>query len=384
MACLQSRFVTLGAALLLTGCSFASNALFPSLEPNAQAGKGQVERTDVIAGDTYGGPPAMGNTNFEPGSVTPGQSTGTFVGRKVDTYRDELRQLQGTIRQRNSLLQGLRNDTARDSLAYHELVAAINTRLQLGTTPGNPVLVTKWNQATNQLTQINDDVVKMNQLSTQVASDSAMAAYLLDSVRAAFTLQGAVEEDHRQLRILEDETNQTVVLIERLLGELSGDITRQQQYVSNEKGNLNTMAVAIQSGQMYGGSLANRARGTSAQMASLSPGMGMPAGGGAVSAGQRPLVVIRFDRPNVAYEQPLYNAINKALERRPGATFDLVAVAPSSAGAGQAVLGGNAARRNAEQVMRSLNNMGLPADRVRLSSMNSASAVSPEVHVYVR
>ncbi|MEO5372824.1 MAG: hypothetical protein H7840_00945 [Alphaproteobacteria bacterium] len=369
--------------MLLAGCSFASDALFPSITGGETVAAPAPARFDAIVAEAagssaYGTPPAMGSTNFEPPSVTPGRATGTFVGHKVQTYRDELRQLQNTIKGRNNGLQNLRNQTARDSLGYHETVAAINAKLQLGTTPGNPVLVEKMKASENQLNLINADIVRMNQLATDVAADSSMAAYLLDSVRAAFNLQGAVEEDHRQLRILEDETNQTVVLIERLLTELSTDITRQQQYLANEKSNLNTLAVAIQNGQLYGTSLANKIRAGAPQMPSSAP-----ANVAGVTS-QRPLVVIRFDRPNVAYEQALYQAVGKALERKPGATFDLVAVTPSTSGAGQASITANAARRNAEAVLRSLNNMGLPADRVRMSAMNSTSATSSEVHIYVR
>src|SRR3546814_6499297 len=48
--------------------------------------------------------------------------------------------------------------------------------------------------------------------------------------------------------------------------------------------------------------------------------------------------VIRFDRPNVQYEQPLYSAVSRALERRPDAFFDVVAVSPQSGNAGRAAL----------------------------------------------
>jgi hypothetical protein len=44
----------------------------------------------------------------------------------------------------------------------------------------------------------------------------------------------------------------------------------------------------------------------------------------------------------------------------------------------------NASRRNAEGVLRSLTNMGLPADRVSLSATSSPSANVAEVHVYIR
>jgi hypothetical protein len=44
----------------------------------------------------------------------------------------------------------------------------------------------------------------------------------------------------------------------------------------------------------------------------------------------------------------------------------------------------NTSKRNAESVLRSLSDMGLPLDRVRLSAMTSGQAASNEVHIYVR
>jgi len=74
---------------------------------------------------------------------------------------------------------------------------------------------------------------------------------------------------------------------------------------------------------------------------------------------------------------PLYQALSRALERRPDAVFDLVAVSPQ---------GGNPAnaRQNAEAVYESMTNMGLPSERVAMAAMGSTSASTPEVHIYVR
>lgn len=379
MALSKNRFLAFGVAFALSGCSFASDALFPSL--GGESSDIPASQAEMNTDPTVGPPPALGSTNFEPGRITPGQPTGTFVGQKVATFRNELRQLQETIRQRNQTLQNIRNQTVQDSQRYHETVATINARLQVGTTPGNPVLQQSWGQAQQQLDAINADIAAMNELATRVASDSAMAAYLMDSIRAAYGLSGAVEEDHRQLNILEDEANQTTVLIERLLSELSQDIARQQNYVANERGNLNALALGIKSGQLYGASLGNQAAVRTAALAAPAASALPPA---ANLAGQRPLVVIRFDRPNVAYEQALYQAVSRAIERRPDATFDLVAVASTTGSAGERALGVASSRRNAEQVMRSLTDMGLPGDRIRMSGMASPTATSNEVHLYVR
>jgi hypothetical protein len=370
MAFQKMHVAALSAVLLLGACSFADDALFPTLsasDPKAGA-------APAPAGQ--GAPPALGTSNFETVSVTPGQPTGTFVGQKVSALRGDLQQLQSTIGRQNSALQQLRNETVQNSQRYYGTVAAINTRLQTGTTPGNPILMQQWNGAQAELDRISDETLKMNRLANEVAASSALSSYLLESVRAARGLSGAVDEDHRQLRILEDETNRTVVLIERLLTELTSDINRQQQYVANERSNLNVLALAIKNGQLYGTSLASAmaAPGTTTDAASLAL---MPA--------DRPLVVIRFDRPNVPYENALYTAVKSALDRRPSSVFDVVAVSPATGTtAGQAALSSTTARRNAEAVVRSLTNMGLPPSRIRLSASSTGTANIGEVHVFVR
>ena len=95
-------------------------------------------------------------------------------------------------------------------------------------------------------------------------------------------------------------------------------------------------------------------------------------------------MVIRFDRPNSAYEDALYTAVKGALDRRPSAVFDVVAVSPSAGSPGAAALSETTARRNADAVVRSLSQMGLPADRIRISSLSSPDAHTGEVRVFVR
>lgn len=365
MAFNKTQTVAILAALLLGGCKAADQAMFPPLAPAADTSASASQQ-----------PPELGTTTFAAPKVTSGEPTGTFVGQKVVALRGDLQQLQTTLGNQSSQLQQIRAQTVQDSQGYHGTVAAIEARLQVGTTPGNPILVQQWNDAQGALDRLNEDILKMNRLSTEVASTSGMAAYLLDSVRAARSLSGAVDEDHRQLRVLEDDTNGTTVLIERLLTELSTDVQRQQQYVANERGNLNTLAVAIKNGQLYGSSLANTALAPQGSIAPTQPS--------AVATSDRPLVVIRFDRPNIAYEDALYTAVKSALDRRPSAVFDVVAVSPSTGTPGRAALSETAARRNAEAVVRSLSQMGLPADRVRISSLSSPDASSGEVRVFVR
>jgi hypothetical protein len=347
-----------GILLLLGACSYSENAVAPA-----------------VTGETgTENPQQLGTGNFEPAGVTPGTPTGTAVGQRVEQLRGELARLQGLVRDQNSRLQSIRALTTQNALTYHGLVGAINSKLQLGTTPGNPILVDQWNRAQTQLELVSNDLGQMNSLSNDVAQSASLSTYLLDTERATYTISGAVDEDHAQLRVLEDETSQTVVLIDRLLSELTQDIVRQSNYLSNERSNIQVLALAINSGEPYGTSLANRAY--SVPMQPSAPGTGIATG--------RPLVVIRFDTENVDYEPALFSAVSAALDRRPNAAFDVVAVASAIGTSGEIAINANASRRNADAVLRSLASMGLPADRVSVSSATSPAAQANEVHIFVR
>lgn len=376
------RFLVLGAALTLSACSYGDNELWPSsdsaadqasAEASGQTTEGADSKVQVIGG----GQPPIGASTFVPPGVTPGEPTGTFVGKKVVELRDELARLQNSIAQQNDELQRLRTDLVQNSQQYHGTIAAVNARLQVGTTPGNPILVQQFKSAQADLDRIANEINKMNNLVAAVANNSTLSAYMAEAARAAFSVSGAVDEDHRQLAILEDEVNRTAVLIDRLLKELTSDVRRQTNYVTTERANLNLISAGIKSGEFFGGSLVNKAVLSNAGQMNTA---GVPLN----TVGRTPLVVIRFDRADVPYEQALYTAVSKTLERRPDALFDLVAVAPVTGGAARIALNSQKARQHAENVMRKLIEMGLPPNRVAVSAKTQQMIANNEVHLYVR
>ena len=390
------RTIVAGAVLLLPACAFTEDTLWPSLSGGdpAASKKAQSVQTQTATAQPVSAsaaapssptvivaqqPPPLGTTNFEPSGVTPGQPTGTFVGQKVVELREELKRLQASISDHNGQLQQLRGKIVGNSQRYHGTIAAVNARLQVGTTPGNPILVQQFNSAQADLDRIAGDITEMNALGARVSNNSTMSSYLAESAKAAFSVSGAVDEDHRQLAILEDEVNRTDVLIARLLKEVSDDVRRQTNYVATERSNLNLISAAIRSGEIFGGSLVQKA------LVTATAGQnGNIAARPMDTAGKRPLVVIRFDRAKVPYQQALYHAVSRVLEQRPDAVFDLVAVAPIEGGTARVALNSNKARRHAEEVLRSLTEMGLPAARVAVSAKTLASAKTSEVHLYLR
>ena len=357
----DTRFwaVIAGAVFTLSSCGFAEDVFWPSLtgeEPSGRPDRSserqperQAPRRAAPGTLAQSAQPPLGTTNFQPSGVTSGASTGTAVGKKAEALREELRQLQASVAQHNAQLQQLRAKMVQDSQGYHGTVAAINARLQVGTTPGNPILVQQLNSARSEIDRLGTDIGEINRLGTMVSEDSTKSGFMSESARAAFRLSGAVDEDHRQLAILEDEINRTVVLIDRLLKEVAEDVRRQTNYVATERSNLNLLSTGVVSGEIYGASLVNRA------MLSRAIAHGAP------------LAMAPLDTT-----------------RRPEAAFDLVSVAPASGGAARIALNSNKARRHAEGVLRSLIEMGLPPGRVAVSAKTSGTVRINEVHLYLR
>ena len=122
--------------------------------------------------------PPLGSGNFVPSGVTPGTPTGTFVGKKVVELRGELNRLQSNISQQNGELQKLRGQLVANSRQYHGTIAAVNARLQVGTTPGNPILVQQFKSAQGDLSRVAEDIAEMNTLATSIGSSSTMSSFL--------------------------------------------------------------------------------------------------------------------------------------------------------------------------------------------------------------
>ncbi|MGE4062170.1 MAG: hypothetical protein AB7E79_02280 [Rhodospirillaceae bacterium] len=346
-------------AITLAGC--AGQGVTPASAADATAGAAPGRQIAAAAVESSGLAPAASSSNrFGP----------TAVGQKAAQLRADFEKLRANTVTRSEQLEVIRKQTIANVNAYHALIGSIRSRLQMGSTPGNPELLANWNSAQTQLTQIDADIATLNQLSSQVSSDAGASAFILENIRAAYGLSGALEDDHRQLRMLEDEVNQNAIVIDRALLDLNAEIGRQQQYVSTERNSLVELAAEINAGQSYPATAGGGIRRSV-------PVRAVATVSAETFAQRRPLVVIRFDKPDVAYEPQLYQALSRALERRPDAVFDLVAVSPQ---------GGNpsAARRNADTVFASMTNMGLPAERVAMAAMPSDQAKTPEVHIYLQ
>ncbi len=369
--------------VMLTGC----DSLWPSLDSQDPAGGSSTPTTAASpTGSAAQGtnqstaPTAMslndaGTVSAERTAVYNGT---TAVGERIAQMERDLNQLTANVSELKSQLNAIRGNSAASATAYHTAKADITSRLQLGTTPGNPILVDQWNQAQTSLATVEQTIPTLSSLHSNASDEAAFGKFLLSTVQATYGLSGAVDEDHARLRILEDSVYQSLVDLDRMLTSVTQEINRHNLYVSNERQNMTTLALGIKNGELYGTNIASRSfalvEAAAASQASSSAG---------ISPNAEPLVIIRFDRDNVPYQQALYNAVSQALTAKPDAVFDLVAVSPNGGNAAQVALNGSAARRNAEDVLRTLTDMGVQPGRINLLA-DTRNTAQNEVHLYVR
>jgi hypothetical protein len=371
----------LGTTLGLAGCGSIDDALFgsdtspdQSAAPATQAASDQQQPGAGTLPGAEGTMPASSGpvaASLTPVTIEQGPDTGTAVGHSIQSLRAQVGGIQDRLLAEAQQLADLRATAIQSSQQYHESKAEIAARLQLGTTRGNPELVARWNASQSALDAVTANINSLNALGTQVADQSSAAHFALNTIEGTFNVAGAVDEDHRQLAVLRNETDQIIVIIDSLLTSISDTVQRQTTFVANERASLTTLASAIKAGSYFG---------------DLGGAMGgvAPASFGGGPVGGPALVTIRFDRSHVDYQQILYTAVAQALQSRPGSGFAVIAVSPTRGTAAAVQLAQTDAVRHARDVVRSLSDMGVPANHLNMSSSTDPGIGASEVRVYVR
>lgn len=345
---------------------------------------------------------------------------GTFINNKITNFKSEQEQLKKLVDSRKATLQSMRDDTNTGVSDYRTAVAQINSKLQLGTTPGNPQLMDEWKTARAKLEKVNNIAFDIQRLVGDVESDQSMVNYMVGSIQASYNIRGASEEEHKQLKVLEEEAKQIGSSIAIFSRQLGAEADRQQNYVDAEKFNLNDVALNIKNGKLYGvggstdffadgGSMFSSDDSYDAFISETVQDYGMdprmqprqsrsgrqqrrqsdrqtPVRGIAslvaspalvestTTSSSRPLIVIKFDKDTVDFEEPLYQSLSRALERNPSATFEVSGIDPR-------MKSNNTVKKNVKDVMMALTEMGLPASRVAIT-MQTDDVMFDEVRVY--
>ena len=310
--------------------------------------------------------------------VTDVEPIQTYVGDRASEMRDEFTRLDDEIKQNSNLFNLLKANGISSAEVYHSTVAAISARLQIGTTPGNPILLNQYERALTELAAVGSQGQEMVELGNQISLLSARISYLKDQTTSAKRLRGAVDEDHRKLSKLQDDIKRRGVDLTRLLENLNETIRRRDIYLAAERRRLTQLANAISVGESLGNGLGtlnslpasndenviNQDKRTDANLSG------------------NPIAVIRIKGEESKFSQGLFGAVSAALERSPNASFTLVAVSSSKGNSSENAERAANAREEAGKIISSLISMGMPADRLSVTDLAVASVEDTEVRVY--
>jgi len=307
--------------------------------------------------------------------------TGTFVGGKINQFRADLSSIQNAVSSHNNDFLRFKDLVDEQTSVYQGLSSAIRSRLQIGTTPGNPILVGQWNDAQRALEDIQNNVNNLQIVNNRVTADAALITHLKNAINSSFFISGAIDEDHNQLKVLNDDVQRTSVLYSRLMDELEEKISREIQILNAERQYMKELSADVEVGK-FGGRVSAPPTRSSQSTTNQTSGENT----GTIDTIKiaplnydNAILVIKFDDTDFDYSTALFESISNALEQMPSASFEVVAVSPTG-GASFA----EKARQRASEVFNKVVEMGVPSERVSLASSNSTSAQAEEVHIYLK
>jgi len=96
-----------------------------------------------------------------------------------------------------------------------------------------------------------------------------------------------------------------------------------------------------------------------------------------------PLVVVRYDGAEVAYDQALHDAVDLAEARKPDVAYDVVTVVPAKGTPDQQIAAAEQAQHDATDVMDKMVDIGVRPERVHLATRTDPSITAHEIRIYV-
>lgn len=341
-----------GFAPILAACSSVSDTIFPD-SPSAPTGT--ATPPNIVAA------PQAGTSQFTPAVVSPGAPSGSAAGAAIEAQRNDLVRLHGKMSNRNIALSTARQSWTAD-------VAAYRTQKNLVLRPTGGDMRAALAQGDAVLARLSGHSQKIAKEMESFAQGSAEANAIMRRLDA---ISPSNEADREQLNRLRGETIQSAGALDALVNALSTENAQNTAFIAKERASLASL------GLQQGPSPSQRAAAPAASGPTSTP-VAAPTGA-AKPAAKPAFVTIKFDRPSVTYRDALAAALKQALLRRPDAAFDVVGVTASGAQEAQDLV-----KARAEDVSRTMMELGVSATKIGIDSVQERAATSDEVRIFVR
>ena len=333
-------------------------------------------------------------------------SSGSFVGKKVNEFTREYNSIHSSVNSSAQKLAQINQSIAEADSEYNAVINTIEAKLQAGTTPSNPDLVSALNKAQENLGTLENGTQKLASVASEVAAQQEntnadlMAAVKADMAdeqskaqqfRAEITrlnvdvaagyvnkTAAAVSYDSRTnfktikpVQIKKELAKDKSVRTNKKrvkLGKKFGVIENTPKTASAKKAAPKTAAVKVSSAKKATPQSVQKALNTAA-----------PQQAKTIAEPVKPIAGTIFSKDfpddNVEYYAELRNAVQNALKNNPDARFEVVAIMPMDTAAQERIQNVTA------QIFGDMLTMSVPAENLQVSARSKISKKTPTVAV---
>ncbi len=396
----MKKFALLSATALLLAACAASEVQFPGVSPS----------------------PVLNISN----------GSGSFVGKKVNEFTREYNNIHSSVNSSAQKLAKINQSIAEADSEYNAVINTIEAKLQAGTTPSNPDLVSALNKAQKNLGTLESGTQELASVASEVAAQQEKLSALKSTVSATYAIPGAYDVDHADLNIisaaLEQQENTNADLMAAVKADIADEQSKAQQFraeitrlnVDVAAGYVNKTAAAvsydsqtnfktIKPVQIKKELAKDKSVRTSKKRVKLGKKFGiiesMPQAQPKTAAAKKatpqsvqkalktaapqqaktvaePLKPIAgtvfakdFPNDNVEYYAELSNAVQKALKNNPDSRFEVIAVMPMDTAAQERI------QNITAQIFGDMLTMSVPAENLQVSARSEISKKIPTVVV---
>ena len=226
----MKKFALLSATALLLAACAANEVQFPGVSPS----------------------PVLNISN----------SSGSFVGKKVNEFTREYNGIHSSVNSSAQKLSKINQSIAEADSEYNAIINTIEAKLEAGTTPSNPDLVSALNKAQENLGTLENGTQQLATIASEVAAQQEKLSALKSTVNATYAIPGAYDVDHADLNIISSALDQQENTNADLMAAVKMNIADEQNKAQQFRAEITRLNVDVAAGYIKSTPLAGINTGT--------------------------------------------------------------------------------------------------------------------------
>ena len=212
----MKKFALLSATALLLAACAANEVQFPGVSPS----------------------PVLNISN----------SSGSFVGKKVNEFTREYNGIHSSVNSSAQKLAKINQSIAEADSEYNAIINTIEAKLEAGTTPSNPDLVSALNKAQENLGTLENGTQQLATIASEVAAQQEKLSALKSTVNATYAIPGAYDVDHADLNIISSALAQQENTNADLMAAVKMNIADEQNKAQQFRAEITRLNVDVAAG----------------------------------------------------------------------------------------------------------------------------------------